>query len=140
MKKVYVTDHVFNTLDSMRKILEPLSAEVIELKCTNSAQLGELSSDADAILTTYLPDINGEVMDSMPNLKGIVRSGIGYDTIDLSAAKARGIQVANVPDYCIEEVSDHACALTLSLARKITLASNRIKANGSKPCVRLGQK
>lgn len=128
MYKVYVTDHVYQNLEPARAILEPVGAQVIELKCTDSAQLKHLGQDADAILTTYLPNISGEVMDGMPKLKGIVRSGIGYDTIDLEAAKARGIQVANVPDYCLEEVSDQACALALSLARKITLSSQRIKS------------
>ena len=129
MKKVYVTDHVFETLEPMHSILEPMGAEVIELKdCTDSAQLAVRAPDADALFTTFLPDISGPVMDSMPNLKGIVRSGIGYDTIDVEAAKARGIQVANVPDYCLDEVSDHACALTLSLTRKVTMSSDRIKS------------
>lgn len=128
MYKVYITDHVYQNLAPARAILEPVGAQVIELQCTDSAQLKQLAPDADAILTTYLPDISGAVMDGMPGLKGIVRSGIGYDTIDLAAAKARGIQVANVPDYCLEEVSDHACAIALSLARRITLSSGRIKA------------
>ena len=128
MQKVYITDHVFEDLEPMHSILEPLGAEVINLTCSDSAQLAELAPDADALFTTFLPNISAAVMDSMPKLKGIVRSGIGVDTIDLEAAKQRGIQVANVPDYCIDEVSDHACALLLSLTRKITLASNRIKS------------
>ena len=128
MYKVYITDHVFQDLVTTRAILDPVGAEVICLNCADSAQLPTLAGDADALLTTYLPNISGAVMDGMPRLKGIVRSGIGYDTIDLEAAKQRHIQVANVPDYCLEEVSDHACAIALSLARKIALSSQRIKS------------
>ena len=80
------------------------------------------------LLNTYLPNISGEVMDALPNLKGIVRYGVGVDTIDLQAAKERGIQVANVPDYCIDEVSDHAVALALTLVRKTALSDRRIKS------------
>lgn len=127
MRRIYVTDHVFENLELTREIIEPLSAEVIELHIKRADELKDAAVDADALLTTYLPGISGDVMDSMPNLRGIVRSGIGVDTIDLAAAKARGIQVANVPDYCLDEVSDHACALALSLVRKIALSSDRIK-------------
>ena len=126
MAKLYITDHVFASLEPTYQVLQDTGAEIISLKCTDSTQLKELARDADALMTCYLPNINADVMDSMPNLKGIVRTGIGVDTIELTAAKQRGIQVANVPDYCLEEVSDHAVALTLALNRKIALSSNRI--------------
>ncbi|WP_016607933.1 NAD(P)-dependent oxidoreductase, partial [Yersinia pestis] len=48
-----------------------------------------------------------------------VRYGVGVDNIDLSAARKRGMRICNVPDYGIEEVADHAAAMTLALARKL---------------------
>lgn len=126
--KVYVTDHVFKNLDPERAILRDMDCELVELSISDSSELGNVAADAEVLLNTYLPRISAEVMDSLPKLKGIVRYGIGVDTIDLQAAKERGIQVANVPDYCIDEVSDHAVALTLTLVRKTALSSNRIKA------------
>lgn len=126
--KVYVTDHVFKNLDPERAILKDMDCELIELSIKDSSELKEAAADAEVLLNTYLPNLSAEVMDSLPNLKGIVRYGIGVDTIDLQAAKERGIQVANVPDYCIDEVSDHAVALALTLVRKTALSSNRIKA------------
>ena len=128
MSKVYITDSVFKNTNPERRILEEIGAEVIELNCTDSSQIPVMAPDADALLTLYLPNISAEVMRSLPNLKGIVRYGIGVDTIDLQAAKELGIQVANVPDYCLDEVSDHAVALALSLVRKVALSSRRVKA------------
>ena len=127
MMKLCITDHVFRDLDITHQVLDDLGVEIVDLHCSHAAQLTELAQDTDALMTCYLPGINAEVMAHMPKLKGIVRTGIGVDTIDLDAAKRRGIQVANVPDYCLDEVSDHAVALILTLNRKIALSSGRIK-------------
>ena len=56
---------------------------------------------------------------SLRRCRIIARYGVGVDTIDLDAASAAGIMVTNVPDYCVQEVSDHALALILTLARGI---------------------
>ena len=49
----------------------------------------------------------------------IVRAGIGYDVIDVPAATAAGIWVANVPDYCVDEVADHSLLLLLAATRRL---------------------
>ena len=59
------------------------------------------------------------VMAGLAQLRIISRNGVGYDTVDLKAAAARGIPVCNVPDYGTEEVADHALALALALCRQI---------------------
>ena len=130
MYKVYVTDHVFENFDPETKVLKELDCQLTVLQCKSSAELIEKAADADALLTLFVDPVDGAVMDAMPNLKVIVRYGIGYDTIDLSAASKRGIQVANVPDYCLDEVSDHAVALALSLVRKVAMSDKRVKDGG----------
>ena len=57
--------------------------------------------------------IDKKVIDSLERCKVIVRLGVGFDNIDVPAATARGILVVNIPDFCTEEVSDHAMALIL---------------------------
>jgi D-3-phosphoglycerate dehydrogenase len=126
-QKVVVTDHVFPNLDPEKKILEPLGVEVLEGQGQSLEEIISLSEDASAILNCYFKPIGEEIFQACPGLKAIVRYGIGVDTIDIPAATRHGIMVANVPDYCQEEVADHTSALLLAWARKIVLANKRVK-------------
>jgi D-3-phosphoglycerate dehydrogenase len=72
--------------------------------------------------------VNTEVIGAMKKAKVIVRYGIGVDNVDLDAARARGIPVCNVPDYCIAEVADHTLAFILALTRQVLVHSNRVHA------------
>jgi D-3-phosphoglycerate dehydrogenase len=85
-----------------------------------------VARDADAVILQYAP-ITGRVLDALPKCLVAVRYGVGVDTVDLAAATARGVMVANVPDYCIEEVSDHAIAMLLSLWRGVTAYDRAIR-------------
>jgi D-3-phosphoglycerate dehydrogenase / 2-oxoglutarate reductase len=58
----------------------------------------------------------------------IARFGIGVDNVDIRAATDAGIVVTRVPDYCVDEVSDHTMALLLALVRKIPFANSRVHA------------
>ena len=84
-------------------------------------ELVTLCRDADGVLAGRAR-INNKVIAEMKRCRIIVRYGIGVETIDVAAAAARGIMVANVPDYCVDEVSDHALALLLLLSRQIIAA------------------
>jgi D-3-phosphoglycerate dehydrogenase len=75
--------------------------------------------DADAVVIQFA-NISKTVIDAMQNCKIIVRYAIGVDVIDVAAAHSKGITVSNVPDYCIEEVSDTAVAHILNLFRSIS--------------------
>ena len=66
----------------------------------------------------------------MPRLRFISRLGIGYDMIDVEAAAARGVAVANTPDYCIEEVVAHTLALLLAGTRGVVAADRQVRAGG----------
>jgi D-3-phosphoglycerate dehydrogenase len=66
----------------------------------------------------------------MKNCQIIARYGIGVDTVPLDIATRLGIQVTNVPDYCIEEVADHSLALILALARGIVRGLDQVRAGG----------
>jgi D-3-phosphoglycerate dehydrogenase len=87
-----------------------------------------VARDADAVLVTYAK-LPGELLRQLTRCKAIGRFGLGVDNIDLPAAKECGIAVNYVPDYCLSEVSDHAMALLLALARKVTL-SNKLVQSG----------
>ena len=87
------------------------------------------AADADAILTTYAA-IDADTVAALKACKVISRYGIGVDNIDLEAARAAGITVTNVPDYCVEEVADHTVALLLAVWRKIVTGNEVVRKGG----------
>ena len=122
---VAVVDTVFPTLDPARSVLAKVDAELVMAEQPTPDSILSVASEADAVLVTY-GKITSEVIDGLKNCKVIGRFGIGIDNIDIPAATAKGIIVVYAPVYCLEEVSDHAMALMLSLARKITFSSNLV--------------
>lgn len=82
--------------------------------------------DADAVMVSYV-EMTERIINALERCKIIVRCGMGVNNVDIPAATRRGIMVANVDKYCLDEVSDHAIALMLDLLRKITYMSNRIR-------------
>lgn len=81
----------------------------------------------DAILTCWAP-VSAVAIAASPALRVVARMGVGLDNIDVDAATRRGVLVTNVPDYCVEEVSDHAVALVLAWTRGIVLADRQVRA------------
>ena len=81
----------------------------------------------DAILTCWAP-VSAAAIAASPALRMVARMGVGLDNIDVDAATTSGVLVTNVPDYCVEEVSDHAVALVLAWTRGIAQADRRVRA------------
>jgi D-3-phosphoglycerate dehydrogenase len=86
-----------------------------------------VARDADAILVTYAK-LPGDLLRQLRRCKAIGRFGLGVDNIDVAAAAKLGITVTYVPDYCMQEVSDHAMALLLALARKVPQSNALVQA------------
>ncbi|NJI59323.1 C-terminal binding protein [Microbacterium oxydans] len=84
-------------------------------------------SEAEGLVVQWA-QITGEVMDRMPNLRIISRVGIGYDMVDVEAATARGIAIANTPSYCIEEVAAHTIAMIMTQARGLPAYDRAVRA------------
>jgi len=141
--KVVVTDSEFPHLEREKKILkEEADAELVYKECKTEDDIVELARDADGILNLYFGPVGRKTFEAAKNLKVVVRYGIGLDTIDIKAATEYGIAVGHVPDYCLDEVSDHTLALILNCARKITLLNNTVKGGKwdfkvSKPVYRI---
>ncbi len=118
MAIVAVTDYTFPSLEIEETLLKPLNVELISGQCKTTEALVPIVRSADAILTQFAP-LKAEVIAAIEHAKVIVRYGIGVDNVDLAAAKARGIPVCNVPDYCIDEVADHTLAFMLAMTRQV---------------------
>lgn len=125
---VVVTDSPFPSLDPAKKALEIANAEVIQAKSNSEEDIIEAAENADAILVTYAK-LNENILRSLKKCKAIGRFGIGVDNIDLEVAAELGISVNYVPDYCLDEVSDQAMAMIISMARKIP-QSNKLVQSG----------
>lgn len=132
--KVVYTDYFYDSVELEFEILHELEdVQVVDLTemqaggIKDPQALIEHVSDADAIVTQFAK-ITREVIDAMPKCKVIARHAIGVDTIDVAAASERNIVVANVPDYCIEEVSDTAIAHILNAVRHISESDRLLRA------------
>jgi D-3-phosphoglycerate dehydrogenase len=80
---------------------------------------------------------DADVLDQLPHLRVIVRTGSGYDTIDVAAASSRGILVATTPGANAEAVADLALGLMLACLRQIPLADQAVRAGRWRPDVLL---
>ena len=125
---IAITDSPFPSLDPAKKALTRLDPEYRMANSASADDILAVARDADAILVTYAK-LAGELLRQLKNCKAIGRFGLGVDNIDLPAAKELGIAVNYVPDYCLREVSDHAMALLLALARKVPF-SNKLVQSG----------
>lgn len=126
--RVVVTDQVFPDTETERRMLAEIDAELVVASGDNEAIL-EAAAEADALLNTYHP-IGADDIARLERCRIIARYGIGVDNVDLAAARAAGITVTNVPDYCVEEVATHALALLLTLQRKVLLADQVTRRGG----------
>ncbi|WP_447647215.1 C-terminal binding protein [Microbacterium forte] len=89
--------------------------------------LAVAGAQAEGLVVQWAP-ITDEIMDRMPRLRIISRVGIGYDMVDVAAATARGIAVANTPSYCIEEVAAHTVAMIMTQARGLPAYDRAVRA------------
>jgi D-3-phosphoglycerate dehydrogenase / 2-oxoglutarate reductase len=123
---VGVSDSVFPNLDPAREVLSKIGAELHLAETPKPEAILRVAADADALLVTYAK-ITAEMIRQMKRCRVISRFGIGVDNVDVTAATAAGIVVTRVPDYCIDEVSDHTMALLLALVRKIPFANSLVQ-------------
>jgi D-3-phosphoglycerate dehydrogenase / 2-oxoglutarate reductase len=126
--KVVVTDWEYEDLKYEENIINQSDRiELVGAQCRTEEEVIAACKDADGIINQYAP-LSKRVIESLINCKVITRYGVGVNTIDLDAATQKDICVANVPDYCMDEVADHALALLLSWARKVVVANQHVKS------------
>lgn len=120
---VVVTDSPFPSLDPAQEVLSKVDAELRLLEKPSVGDIVRATENADAVLVTYAR-ITAEAIRQMRCCRIISRFGIGVDNVDVAAATDAGIVVTRVPNYCIDEVSDHTLALLLAVVRKIPFANS----------------
>ena len=127
--KVLVTDYVWPSVEPERAVLAEAGAELIVAPDGNEDTLTALAKDVDGILTCFAQVTEG-VLRAAHGCKVVGRYGVGVDNIAVDTATELGIAVTYVPDYCVDEVSDHVMALLLAWNRRIALFDNSVKTTG----------
>jgi D-3-phosphoglycerate dehydrogenase/C-terminal binding protein len=124
--RVVIADFIIDDLRAERDILGDV-ADIEALDAHAESDLRGKVEDAAAVMLYHNIAITRDTIDRLAACKLIVRCGVGFDNVDHVAARARGIPVANVPDYGTEEVADSAIGLMLALTRGINLFNTRLQ-------------
>src|SRR4051812_18227595 len=125
--RVVVTDYDLPRDGRLEATLEAAGLTVEVHACRTEADVAQVVANADALIVQWAP-ITPAVLDAAPRGRIVSRRGIGYDMIDAPAATARGVAVANTPEYCIEEVAVHSVALALNCLRGIGALDAAVRA------------
>jgi D-3-phosphoglycerate dehydrogenase / 2-oxoglutarate reductase len=125
--RVLVTDFAWPSLDIEREILAGVGADLVVAQSGEEAELLELAPDVDAILTNW-KRVPEAAVGKAPRCLVISRYGVGVDNIPVDLATELGIVVANVPDFCVNEVADHAMGLLLACARRLITFTNETRS------------
>ncbi len=123
---IVVTDHLAEA-GVERPILDAV-ADLKVLQTTDEADVVRHAPQADVLLVFHDIRLTERCIGQMPRCKGIIRCGVGFDNIDITAAGRRGIVVCNVPDYGTEEVADHALMMLLAGARRLLPCDQDIRS------------
>lgn len=140
-KRVVILDYEFENIEQEKMLMERYGFELVPYQCRSEEQIMEAVKNADGILNQY-SCLTRRVVCSLTRCQVIATYGIGVDRIDVKSATERGICVANVPDYCMDEVSNHTISLILCLHRRLFLFDAMVKKNkwtykAAKPIFRL---
>jgi D-3-phosphoglycerate dehydrogenase / 2-oxoglutarate reductase len=129
MKAVRLNARTFPVSDHERALIAELGVdELCEVEGGSQAEIIEAGSDADLVMISSAK-VRRDAIEKLEKCRVLVRYGTGTDNIDVEAATERGILVTNVPDFCIQEMAEHAMLLLLGAARKV-LAMHDAVLNG----------
>ena len=131
-RTVVITANIFPGMDTEREVLAPLNVELVKRPCRNGEELAEAGREAVALLVGNVR-IDAEVLSHLPRCLAIVKPAVGVDNIDLEAATAAGVCVANVPDYGTDEVATHAMALLLNAIRYVDAEAAAVRGGRWQP-------
>ncbi|HBJ83413.1 MAG TPA: C-terminal binding protein [Verrucomicrobiales bacterium] len=115
---------------SIEKNIIGSAAKVTRHLCDTDADLDDEIASANAIIIWHNMPLTAQGITKLKNCRAIIRNGVGFDSVDVAAARERSIAVCNVPDYGTEEVADHALALAMALCRQILPLDQEAKQLG----------
>ncbi|MCJ7749233.1 MAG: C-terminal binding protein [Desulfobacterales bacterium] len=125
--RVVITDCDQGSIEEEKDEFGKIGAELILAQVQEERELIRACREADGLLNQYAL-LTRRVLENLPNCKVISRYGVGVDSVDLKAATDLGIIVANVPDYCMDEVADQTVSMLLGLIRKTAFFDQKVKS------------
>jgi D-3-phosphoglycerate dehydrogenase len=127
--RVVVTDQAFGAVAEERAVAARFAAEFAAHHCVTEAETRAAVAGADVAFVNFAP-MSRPVLAALAPGATVIRYGIGYDNVDVTAARELGVRVANVPDYGTDTVADHATACLLALLRRLPLYDRAIRGDG----------
>lgn len=116
-------------LSDEAEVIKKAGIELMDIDAADEDETIAKAKDADVIFTVRAA-FTRRVFENLPKLRAVVRCGIGYDNIDVDAATDNNVLVVNIPDFCFEEVSNHAIVLLMACAKKLVRMNNLLKTAG----------
>lgn len=119
----------YPSVDLETAVLAELGATIIDARALDDREVAEHAKTADAILTDYF-SCDAELIASLTRCRVIASYGVGFDQVNVAAADAQGIVVTNNPEYCVDEVAEHAIAMLLACWRRLPQYDRDVRAGG----------
>jgi D-3-phosphoglycerate dehydrogenase / 2-oxoglutarate reductase len=116
--------------ESEPSLLEPLSELLADVDVTVEEGPPPWTGEDVVGLVAWGATVGEDELARLPNLRIVVTPSVGYDHIDVEAARRRGVWACNVPDYCVDEMADSALALLLALLRGVVLFDRNVREGG----------
>lgn len=124
--KVVVTDYTFPALAQEEGAARAGGAAFAAHQCRTAEAVAEAVAGADVAVVQFAPFGVAAAAAVKPGAT-VIRYGVGYDNIDLGAARAHGLKVGYVPDYCTDEVAEHTAAAALMMLRKLPMLDASVR-------------
>lgn len=112
----------FNT-----RLAQDYQAERLWTQADREVFLSQHGADVEVLVTSIRFGCDATLLERLPNLRAICNFGVGYDSVDVGAAKQRGIQVSNTPDVLNDCVADLALGLIIDTARRLSEADRFVR-------------
>lgn len=132
---IAITDYQYESIEPQREVVRAYpNMELVDFQCRTEEDVLRYAGDAHVLINQYAP-MTRRVIEGLTRCRAIIRYGIGVDTVDVQAASERGIYVCNVPDYGVDETSNHAISMILALSRKLPVVMADVRrGNWSLAC------
>jgi D-3-phosphoglycerate dehydrogenase len=125
--QVVITDCDHGSIEEEKEEFSQMRAELILAQVQKEEDLIRVCKEADGLINQYAL-LTRRVFENLPKCKVVSRYGVGVDSVDLKAATDFGIIVANVPDYCMDEVANQTISMILTLIRKTAFFDRKVKS------------